>query len=101
MRHSPREAGAHVLTRFGLFSGFDATAKNGNFGPTRAVLRRPAWLVVISGVLMISAGGPPPAPGHTKAPETPAPGWTLIVIYDDTGQSQGVVTHQGVDPGIT
>jgi hypothetical protein len=96
-----REAGAHVITRFGLFSGFDARAKNGNYGPTRAVIRRPAWLVVISGVPMTSLGGPAPAPGHTRPPETPGPGWTLIVIYDDTGQPQSIVTQQGADPHIT
>ena len=49
---------------------------------------------------MTSAGGPIPEPGQTRAPETPAPGWTLIVIYDDTAQPQGVVTQQGADPHI-
>jgi|GEM_PF-4166586 len=36
---------------------FDATAKNGDFGPTRSVVRRPAWLVVIAAVLMIDFVG--------------------------------------------
>ena len=64
------------------------------------MVRRPAWLVVVSGVLMTSSGGGAMSAGQTRAPETPAPGWTLIVLYDDTGQPQSIVTQQGADPHI-
>jgi hypothetical protein len=93
--------GARVIVRFGLFSGFDATSKNGTYGPTRAVVRRPAWLVVISGVLVVPHGGAMTMPGHTRAPQIPAPAWTLMVFYDDTGQQQSGVLQQGMDPHIT
>lgn len=92
--------GARVITRFGLFSGFDATENHGTFGPTRAIVRRPAWLVVVSGVLMLGSGGGVPPPGVTRPPQTPTPGWILIVVYDDTGQPQSVVTEQGADPHV-
>lgn len=95
-----RGTGARVITRFGLFSGFDATEKNGTFGPTRAIVRRPAWLVVVSGVPMLGSGGGVPPPGVTRPPQTPTPGWILIVVYDDTGQPQSVVTEQGADPHV-
>jgi hypothetical protein len=103
-RSYAHEPNARVITRFGLFSGFEAHsvggALGGALGPTRSVVRRPAWLVVVSGVLMSPNQGVG-LPGQTLLPQMPAPGWTLFVVYDDSGQPQGVVTQQGQDPHIT
>lgn len=95
-----RLAAPRAFARFGLFSGADVfDDADGGVHVSVEVRLRPAWLVVIPG-LMVRPSGPPPWPGSRPREKVPVQSWGTAVVYDDTGTSHYGYTQSSVDPHV-
>jgi len=93
-----RLPGARTIARFGLFSGAEATpTQTGSIGQPHVIKARPAWLVIISGLTVFPVGGVI-LPRSAQPTPTPAHGWLLAVVYDDTGALHNGLTITSGDP---